>query len=219
MPITSQPSTPGATSSACLALTDLRTRSQSEVSRRLTALDQLLARLAQAPDSFGANTAQQHVLEATKSALGALGSKIEGGCYASRDSAVTDVRSIFTSYRVFALRMPQTHLLIAADDMGAARLRLGTVTAELVTLSTTHANIQPDVAAMQAALAVSDTNLGNPPALGSALSAVLALNPGVDPSAALASAQAAHHALEQAHEALAIARASAQHAVSLLKAG
>ncbi len=215
-PITSQPSTPRA--SACLALADLRARSQSEVSRRITALDQLLARLGQAPDPFGANTAQQHVLEDTKSALSALGSKIQGGCYASRDSAVTDVRSIFTSYRVFALRMPQTRLLIAADDMGAARTRLGAISAELVTLSTAHANIQPDVAAMQAALAVSDTNLGNPPVLGSAVAAVLTINPGADPSTALASAKAAHHALEQAHQALANARASAQHAVSLLKA-
>jgi hypothetical protein len=101
----------------------VQARVHAAVTKRLAAIDRLQSRLAD----------RQHVTDAHRSTLKSLYANDSSGLQAvdakvqadtTCAAAVTDGRTVVTSYRVFLLLVPQTHLVAAADTGTYAAGRL-----------------------------------------------------------------------------------------------
>ena len=105
-------------------------RGNKEIDRRVASLNDLTARVGTmvrlTADQKASISAQ---LQAQVTALTALKAKID----ADSDTATlkTDVKSILDSYRIFALVIPQGHIVAASDRMGAIIDSMTTVGAKL----------------------------------------------------------------------------------------
>ncbi|HZP28943.1 MAG TPA: hypothetical protein VFC99_08320 [Acidimicrobiia bacterium] len=207
-----------ASAPACRPFTAQRQRAHTDVAMRLTTLDQLTTTIIAAGDPYGVNGGQRAALGDARTGLVALDEKIQTGCYTDRTALDADTRTIFTGYRVYWLRVPQTHILEAADRLGAARQTLGASAAKLAGLVGDNAKAKADLAAMNDALANADAHVGNPPALGGSVGAVPALAPAVDMTADVAALKAARRDLEAARKALDTARRDALRVVADLGA-
>ncbi len=116
--------------------TNLRSRADIEIQRRLTALQELLTKivaLKHVPDA--SKTVYSTSIQNEITSLTNLKAKID----AETDTAAlkTEVQSIITSYRVFALFMPQIRILAAADTATTVADNLTTVWTKLQTRITT----------------------------------------------------------------------------------
>jgi hypothetical protein len=134
-------------------------RSLPAVKARCTAaIDVRLADLAKidATLSGSKNTTAEHKSTQTASntaavsGLTALKAKIAGDTDAA--TLATDCKSIYEGYRVFALRAPQTHLVIAGDAESFAVTKLGGVVPKLSDAIDKAAAAGKDVTAAKAAL-------------------------------------------------------------------
>jgi hypothetical protein len=198
----------------CRPFTTERQKARADVAKRLATLDQLAGVLGAAQDPFGVNGNQAGVLAGAKFGLGALDQKIQTSCYTDRATLNADARTIFTSYRVYWLRMPQTHIIEAADHLGIARQTLGASATKLAGLVGDNQKAQADLAAMNQSLSTSDAHVGNPPSLGGSVAAVPGLAPAVDMTANVTAMKAARADLEAARRALADARRDALRVVA-----
>jgi hypothetical protein len=205
----------GATpTSTCRPFTTERQKAHADVAKRLTTLDQLAGVLGAAQDPFGVNGGETAALADAKTGLTALDQKIQTSCYTDRVTLNADARTIFTSYRVYWLRMPQTHIIESADHLGVARQTLGASATKLAGLVGDNQKAQADLAAMNQALSTSDAHVGNPPSLGGSVAAVPGLAPAVDMTADVTAMKAARADLEASRKALAEARRDAQRVVA-----
>jgi hypothetical protein len=112
---------------------------------------------------------------------------------------------LWTTYRVYWLRVPQTHGILAADRLADARDRVATAATRLATHVGSNAKAQSDLATMNEALSVATSKLGTPPTPSPNVAALPALAPAVDMSADVA-------AMETARTDLSVARAALLHA-------
>lgn len=115
---------------------NLRTRADTEIQRRTTALQELLTKigaLKHVPDA--SKTSYSTQIQSQISSLAALKAKID----ADTDTATlkTDVQSIVTSYRIFAVFMPQIRILAATDTISDVADNLSAVWSKLQTRITT----------------------------------------------------------------------------------
>jgi ElaB/YqjD/DUF883 family membrane-anchored ribosome-binding protein len=102
-----------------------------EIDRRLADLDKLLAKVAnpETPLTDAHRTALTASLTGAKTDLTSLRAKIA----ADTDPAVlkADCKSIYTDFRIYALRLPQAHLVISADRAQAQQAKFDDLVAKL----------------------------------------------------------------------------------------
>jgi hypothetical protein len=128
-----------------------------------------------------------------------------------------DVAKLFTDYRVYWLRVPQTHAIEAADHLAEVRAKLGSVAAKLTQYAGSNEKAQVDLAAMNRDLASADAALGAAPPPAPSIAAVAALQPAADMTADDAAVTAAHDALVTGRTALETARDDAGRVVTDLQ--
>src|SRR5258706_1592229 len=111
-------------------ITSLKTKAQVLITDRVTRLNALLVRInAMAKLSTTDKTTFTTEINSDISGLNTLKTKID----ADTDIVTlrTDVKSIFTTYRIYGIFMPQISLLAAADRMGVASDNLTTLASKL----------------------------------------------------------------------------------------
>jgi hypothetical protein len=196
----------GAPTGACRAFTVAKVRVHAAAQRRETTLAQLVSTLQARPDPWSLNAGQIASLQAASSGVSALDAQVQHTCYATTAALRTDVTSLFTTYRVYWLRVPQTHAVEAADRLAEARSRLGTVATKLAAHVTKNTKAQADLAAMNEALAAADAKLGTVPNPASPVAAVVTLVPAADMTADVAAMETARADLLAARGSLVQAR-------------
>jgi hypothetical protein len=174
-------------------------------SRREGTLADLVAKLQARQDLYAMNAGQISALQSAAAAITALDQQIQSTCYPTYAALHADAVKLFVNYRVYWLRVPQTHAIEAADHLAEARQKLGGVATKLAGLVGSNSQAQTDLAAMNQALAAADANLSTPPTPAATIAAILGLQPAVDMTAdtqALITARqdllSARHALGQA---------------------
>jgi hypothetical protein len=152
-PVTSPPASPSTSVPAThgKGLTAIQTKAAADIARRLASLNVALT-------SVGANTfitaadrsTLQGILNNDVTGLTALGQTIAADTTAAK--AATDAATIFTTYRVYALALPQVRYAEAADDMtGTVVPKLQAAQTSLVALLA--ADPSKNTAAVQASMA------------------------------------------------------------------
>jgi len=122
------------------AMTRAKTRADQELTRRVTALNDLSVRIGQMKNiSADDKTTLQGQLSNQVTALTSLQSQID--VEASSTALKTEVQSITDSYRIFALVMPQGRIYAAVD-------RISTITTYMTELGT---KLQTRISAAQSA--------------------------------------------------------------------
>lgn len=132
-------------------ITNLKSRADAEIDRRITSLNKLLTRisgmkrLSSAQISAFTSEIQTEITNLTN-----LKAKID----ADTDLATlqTDVKSIVLSYRVYALFMPQLHILAAADRILEYTDKFTAFATKLQSRITQAQSQGKDVSSLQAAL-------------------------------------------------------------------
>lgn len=130
----------------------IKDRANQEIDRRIQGLNKLIARLQ---DMRRVSDSDKNALTATVqaqiSALNALKLKIN----ADTDSATlrTDVQSITKAYRIYALVIPQGHIMAMADRINTIADTLSLLESKLESRVAPAKTAGKDVTAMQTALA------------------------------------------------------------------
>lgn len=137
------------------------------------------------------NAGQMSALQNASAGIVALDARIQSTCYSSAAALPADASTLFTSYRVYWLRVPQTHGIEAADRLAEARTRLGAVATKLAGHVSGNPKAQTDLAAMNRALSAADAALGTPPTPTAHIAALPALAPAADMTADVAAMVAA----------------------------
>ncbi|HWS44974.1 MAG TPA: hypothetical protein VN636_03865 [Acidimicrobiia bacterium] len=206
----------GAAGAACKGDT-VKPRVHTEATRREATLASLVANLQARKDPYGMNGGQITALQQASSGISTLDQQIQSTCYPTLAALRTDATKLFVDYRVYWLRVPQTHAIQAADHLAEARARLGQVAAKLAGYVGSNTTAQADLAAMNQALAAADAKLGTPPTAGPSIAAVPGLLPAADMTAQTQALQAAHADLLAARASLSAARAGGAKVVADLR--
>ena len=141
-------------------LTAERTRCVAAVDVRLATLAKLNASLTSAKNVPDAHRTVQSSNNANAlSGLDAL--KIKIGADTQAATLAADCKSVFEDYRVFALRAPQTHLLIVGDTEAAAVTKLTALVPKLSDAIDKAGTAGKDVTAAKAALADLQSHLSD----------------------------------------------------------
>jgi hypothetical protein len=192
------------------------------VHRAATAREQTLKALADAlrthvnPDDL--NGAQVGALQSANSSLAALDSHIASTCYSTFAAFRADAAKVWDDYRVYWLRVPQTHVIGATDHLEKVATRLEAVAQKLSKYARTDVQSQADYAALTSDLAQATKAVGSPPNAAAVITTAANLLPAKDMAADDAALQAAHAALAEARGALNAARADAYKMIADLKA-
>ncbi len=145
--------TPGA--AAAQHLTNLKTRGNAEIDRRITNLTAALDKLAASTKlTAAAKATLTSQLNAELTGLGALKAKLAADTVLA--TARTDVQSIITDYRVYALMLPKARLVASADRFDVAEAQLTALSVKLQAKISTAKAAGQDVTAEQAG--VTDMN-------------------------------------------------------------
>jgi hypothetical protein len=150
--------------------------------RREAKLAAVVSDLQARRDPFGLNGPQISALQTASVGITALDSQIASTCYPTLAALRADATKLFVDYRVFWLRVPQTHVIEAADRLDEARSRLADAAGLLAKRVGANASAQADLAAMNQALSSADAKLGTPPSAGPSIAAVAGLQPAADMS-------------------------------------
>jgi len=198
--------TAGTAPSQCRPFILAKARVHDAAQRRETTLGLLVSTLQARQDPWSLNAGQIAALGTATAGISALDARVQSGCYSTSAALRTDAMSLFTTYRVYWLRVPQTHAVEAADRLAEARSRLRSVAAKLAAHVGTNAKAQAALAAMNQALAAADAKLGTAPIPASALASVVALAPAADMTADVAAMETTRAVLYSARSSLAQAR-------------
>lgn len=209
------PTTTPPTSARCRPAVVAKGRAAAEIQRRQATIADLLASLHSAPDPYGVNGAQTDALHAAATGLTQLGQQIATTCYPDAAAFKADASRIFVDYRIYALRVPQTKAIEAADHLGGARGRLQQVADGLAAVVGTNTKAKAELDAMNQSLAAADATLGHPPTLQGAMAAVPGLQPAKDLDPIKSALTAARSDLQATRQDLAAAR---RHAMAVLAA-
>ncbi len=132
-------------------MTNLHTRADQEITRRINALNQLMARIqAMQKLSSADKAALTGQLQELITPFTALQAKIKVDTDVATLAA--DVKSITGSYRIFALIIPKGHLLAAADRMNMVSDTMTTVIAKVQTRIDELKRAGTDITAWQSLL-------------------------------------------------------------------
>lgn len=180
-------------------LAAVQQKAADAIAKRLSSLSQALA-AASSSSALSATdkAAVLATLNGDVSGLTALGTTIAADTTVAQ--AVTDYRTVFTSYRVYALALPQSHFAGAADTMTATVLPKLTDAQTRLAALLAGADVGKNTPAVQAAMADLATEIG---AIGSATTGLSATVLGYVP----AQYNANHALLSNARQSLATARA------------
>jgi hypothetical protein len=140
-------------------LTKIQARAAAAISARLTALNRTIPEVTANTAISGSDKSTLLArLNADVSGLTALGHTIAADTTAAQ--AATDAATIFTTYRVYALALPQVRFAEVADDYtGAVLPRLSDAQAKLAALLA-GADSAKNTAAVQAAMTDLSTKIG-----------------------------------------------------------
>jgi len=174
--------------------------------RREATLGLLVSTLQARQDPWSLNAGQITALQNASSAISALDAQVQNTCYPTRAALRADATQLFTNYRVYWLRVPQTHAVEAADRLAEARSRLGTVATKLAAHVGGNVDAQTELSAMNQALAAADAELGTVPTPADAVASVVTLVPAADMTADVATMETARADLIAARGALVQAR-------------
>jgi hypothetical protein len=177
------------------------------VSREST-LAALVAPLQARQDPWSLNAGQISALQAASSGITALDAHVQSTCYSTVAQFRSDASPLWTTYRVYWLRVPQTHGILAADRLADAQTRLANVETRLAAHVGTNVKAQSDLTAMNQALAAARQALGTPPTAPPDIAALPTLAPAVDMSADIAAMEAARTSLTSVRASLVEARTS-----------
>jgi hypothetical protein len=133
------------------ALTKLKSRGDTEISRRLTTLNKLASVInGDAKLSATDKSSLTAQVNGEISDLNSLKTKLDSDTTLA--DAQTDVQSIITNYRVYALIYPKVHLIKAADTELATDTKLTTLANKLQQRLSTAKSQGKDVTSLQASL-------------------------------------------------------------------
>jgi vacuolar-type H+-ATPase subunit I/STV1 len=130
----------------------IKARANEEINRRIKALDRLSTRvqgMKRVSDAQKNNIAS--MVAGEKSNLESLRAKISAD--SDLETLKTDARSILTSYRIFALVMPQGEILVAADRIKTIADNLTTIGEKLKSRINEAKNSGKDVSLLESKLA------------------------------------------------------------------
>ncbi len=204
------------TTAACKGVA-LKPTAHNDAVRREGTLADLVAKLQARTDPFNLNSAQISTLQAASSGISALDNTIQSTCYPTIAALRTDWRKMYDDYRVYWLRVPQSHGIEAADHLAEAQSKLTTVASKLAGYVGSNTQAQADLAAMNQQLQAAASKLGTPPTPSASMAAIVGLAPAADMTADTAALQAAHADLVAARAALTQARADGQKVIADLK--
>lgn len=168
---------------ACRPSAAVKSAVHAAALRREATLARLVGALQVRKDPWTLNGGQISALQAASSGISALDSQIQGTCYSTVAAFRADATKLLTDYRVYWLRVPQTHGIEAADRLAEARTRLGLVSAKLATHVGGNSRAQTDLASMNQALADADAKLGTPPSAAPSIAQLTTLTPATDMTA------------------------------------
>jgi hypothetical protein len=132
-------------------LASLKNHGSTEISRRLSSLQASIASLnATTKLSASDKAILTGQLQSELSSLGALNTKLSAD--GSLPDARTDVQSVFANYRVYALMLPKTRLVAAADALSSLGDKFNTLAHSLQDKINSAKTSGTDVASSQAAL-------------------------------------------------------------------
>lgn len=158
-------------------IANLKARASQEIDRRITAMNNAITRITNAKRiSANDKSALITQIQTQIATLTSLKTKIN----ADTDLATlrTDVQSIVTSYRIFVLFLPKTHILAAADSMLTTADQAATLAAKLQSRITTAQNAGKDVTALTTALTDMQTKIADAKTqANNAIAAVTPLTP------------------------------------------
>ena len=205
--------TPRSTRPGCLPLADQRAKVHTAAQNRTRTLSALVSDLQKRSDPWSVNSAHVTALQNASTGITALDQQIQNACYPTVAAFRADANKLLTDYRVYWLRVPQTHQIGAADRLGEAQKRLHTVATKLASYAGSNAQVQADLAQMNTSLAAADAALGTQPTLAADLAKVPALQPAKDMTANEAALKAAKTDLKTARKQLVAAHKAAAQAI------
>jgi hypothetical protein len=193
----------------------LNERAATEIDRRIAAMNKLITRLAKMKRlSADTQSSLKTKVESEITKLTALKAKIA----AETDAAAikTDVESIKSSYRIFAVFMPQISLLAASDSILGATETLTQLSTKLqARLDKETAN--PDLSTMKTSLAEMNNMINAAKTQAANIqTTVIALTPEGYPDNQ-ATLKSAREMVKTAHESLQSARKAAESIIKALK--
>jgi hypothetical protein len=139
-------------SSQSAKLTVLIERGNTEITRRLTTLSSLNAKISSAKKLSGSNAATlSSEVSSEISGLTALKTKLDADT--DLTTARSDAQSVIDDYRVYALIVPKIDLVKTADDQQAAETSLTAMATKIQTRLTAAQQANKNVTSLQASLA------------------------------------------------------------------
>ncbi len=172
----------GAVSAATTAVNQARLaviiqKGDQEISRRLTTMSTLTAKIAAATKLTAADQATLSA-EVGATTTGLTGLKTQLDAETTLAGARTDVTNIYSEYRVYALVAPKVNFIKVADDQQVVEAKLTALAQKLQTRIATDQKAGKDVTALQAQLADMNTNISAAKGVsGSIEAAVINLQP------------------------------------------
>ena len=128
--VLAQTTRPKAAANQETRITTIKTRSDTEIDKRLTSLNNALSKISGAKKlSTGDKTKFSAEIQTDIANLTALKTKIDADTDLTTLRA--DAKTIFTDFRVYAIFLPQIHLLAAADTMGVTADNLTAISTKL----------------------------------------------------------------------------------------
>lgn len=206
--------TPG----ACRPFTVPKAKVHAAAVRREATLTRLVSALQARRDPWGMNGGQINSLQSAGAGISALDAQIQAACYTTAEQLRADATPLLTNYRVYWLRVPQTHEIEAADRLAEVRDHLGDFATRLAGHVDGNTGAQTHLAAMNQAMAAADTALGTPPTPSANIAQVPGLAPAVDMTADVAVMEAARSDLLSARASLVTARTEALTVLAALSA-
>jgi hypothetical protein len=209
----------GAAAAACRPFTEIKAAVHTAARHRETVLDQLVAALQPHTDPFSLNQAQTSTLLEAKDAVTKLDQTVSSTCYQSAAAIHDAVVPMFDQQRVYWLRVPQTHVIEAADFLAEATASLKSVAQSLAPLAKANPKAQSDLAAMNQSIANAMARIGGSPTPSASIAAVAALQPATDMTANDVAVNSARADLTAATASLESARDHGAVVVNDLRAG
>lgn len=113
-------------------MVNIKVRADNQIQYRLTSLNNALARIGNAKKlSAGDKSKFTSEVQTDIANMTDLKAKIDSDT--DLTTLIADAKSIFTDYRVYAIFLPQVHMLAAVDIMGVTADNLASVSARLQT--------------------------------------------------------------------------------------
>jgi hypothetical protein len=158
-------------------LTTIKTKGDAELGRRVDTLAKLLISISSAT-KLSASSKAALSEQVSDESVALAGLRVKLAAETSVASALDDVKTMVTEYRVYALVAPKVQLIVAADDEQAVETKLFALQAKLITRLDNARTAGKDVTALQAKLDDLTASVTDAQALSSGVEAsVLPLQP------------------------------------------